>query len=61
MSLGGTSFGNKPIAARPQSSGVIAIFADPSTPPYSRTIITVQSKCSRLSRHCRRGFETCVG
>jgi hypothetical protein len=53
MSLGGTSFGNKPIVADPLGRGVIAIFAEPSTPPGSRTIIIVESKCSRLPRHCR--------
>jgi hypothetical protein len=53
MSLGWTSFGNKPIVADPLSSGVIAIFAEPSTPPQSSTIITIESKCSRLPRHCR--------
>jgi hypothetical protein len=54
MSLGGTSFGNKPIVADPLTSGVIAIFAEPSTPPRSSTIVIVESKCSRLPRR-RRG------
>jgi hypothetical protein len=53
MSPGRTSFGNKPIVAHPLSSGVIAIFAEPSTPPQSSTIIILESKCSRPSRHCR--------
>jgi hypothetical protein len=50
MSLGGTSFGNKPIVADPLSSGVIAIFAGPSTLLGSHTIIIVESKCSRPRR-----------
>ncbi|MDR3488563.1 MAG: hypothetical protein P4M05_27125 [Bradyrhizobium sp.] len=44
MRLGGTSFCNKAIAAHPLSSGVIAIFAELSTPPRSSTIIIAESK-----------------
>jgi hypothetical protein len=47
MRLGGTSFCNKPIAAQPLSSGVIAIFAELSTPPRSSTIVIAESKRSR--------------